>query len=152
MQDGEPTRPSPEAPAPLPLFENDVQALAKNPKAFAAHVRNDLHLLLKKLAAKDWEGALTCLSPLEGEPSWTPTDLEKALAPYFAEHAFIDFKPQARLPHNTLLKADGEGRWEAIQKIVDPEGEADWMLDCIVALSARTTLEAPLISLRRVGV
>jgi hypothetical protein len=148
--------PSPQAPLeaepePLKLPEDDPRVLAQNPKAFAARVRNELHRLLKAVATRSWGDALAAIHPLEGEPSWTPEALAQAMEPYFAEHPFVDLKPRSRLPHNTVLRPDGELRWEAIQKIVDPEGEADWMLDCIVDLGAARPEGAPLIALRRIG-
>ena len=145
-----PPRPD-EEPAPVRLPEDDPRVLAQNPRAFAARVRNELHALLKALAAKDYESALACIEPLEGEQEWDVEGLAKAMEPYFAEHAFIDLKPKARLPHNTLLHEDGALRWEAIQRVVDPEGETDWMLGCIVDLNAPRAEGAPLISLRRIG-
>jgi superfamily II RNA helicase len=136
---------------PLKLPEDDPRVLAQNPKAFAARVRNELHRLLKAVATRSWDEALAAIHPLEGEPSWTREALEQAMEPYFAEHPSVDLKPRSRLPHNTVLRPDGELRWEAIQKIVDPEGEADWMLDCIVDLGAARPEGAPLIALRRIG-
>jgi hypothetical protein len=133
------------------MAADDPRRLLENPKAFAARVRNELHRLLKALANKKYEEALACVRPLAGEPEWNAQSLEQAMAPYFAEHAFVDLKPNARLPHNTVVTGMGEMRWEAIQKIVDPEGESDWMLDCIVDLTSPLPDGAPLISLRRIG-
>ena len=73
------------------------------------------------------------------------------MAAYFAEHAFVDFKPNARLPHNTVLTKMEELRYQAVQRIVDPEGETDWMLDCVVDLDGALPEGAPLIALRRIG-
>jgi len=147
-----PPPPTEDKPAVELWADDDPRRLAENPKAFAARVRNELHRLLKALAGKDWEAALAAIRPLEGEPEWTKESLEQAMAAYFAEHPFIDLKPKARLPHNTLINKEGDWRWEAIQKIVDPEGEVDWMLDCIVDLNGERDPDAPLISLRRIGV
>jgi superfamily II RNA helicase len=146
-----PPKPAVEEPEKVKLPEDDPRVLAQNPKAFAARLRNELHRLLKAVADKNWEAALAAIHPLEGEPAWTREVLEQAMAPYYAEHAVVDVKPRARLPHNTVLRPDGELRWEVIQKIVDPDGEADWMLDCIVDLNSPRPDEAPLIALRRIG-
>jgi hypothetical protein len=144
-----PRRDEPEPKAPL--APDDPRRLLENPKAFAARLRNDLHRLLKAVASKKYPDALECVRPLAGEPEWTAQLLEQAMAPYWAEHAFVDLKPNARLPHNTVLTEMGELRFEAIQKMVDPEGETDWMLDCIVDLGAPIPEGAPLIALRRIG-
>ncbi|MGC4114063.1 MAG: DUF3516 domain-containing protein [Myxococcales bacterium] len=152
MRTGEPVKTeAKEQPRPKELAPDDPKRLLADPKKFAARLRNDLHKLLKAVAGKKWAEALTCIRPLAGEPEWTTESLGKALEPYFAEHAFIDVLPKARLPHNTVLTDLKEGRWEAIQKIVDPQGETDWMLDCIVDLNGPVPEGTPLIALRKVG-
>ncbi len=117
-------------------------------KSFAARVRNELHRLLKAIADKDYDSA----AALAG-PDWAPSRIEQAIAPYFAEHPSIDLTPAARRPHNTLLRAVAPKRFEAVQKIVSPDGEADWMLACDIDLAAPRAEDedAPLIALRRIG-
>jgi hypothetical protein len=73
------------------------------------------------------------------------------MAPYWAEHARIDTTPAARRPHNTVLRETGPRRWEAIQRIVDEEGEVDWMLACQIDLAAPRDPDAPLVDLVRIG-
>jgi superfamily II RNA helicase len=119
-----------------------------DPRAFAARVRNDLHRLLVALARGDHEAARAALAP---GTAWTAETLAGVLAPYWAEHARIDVTPAARRPHNTLLRETGPRRWEAIQRIVDEHGEADWMLQCQIDLSAPRDPDAPLVDLVRAG-
>jgi hypothetical protein len=124
-----------------------------DPRAFLARVRSEAHRLLVAVARRDWEGALAGLAggaaPDGGE--WTPTALEAALAPYFAEHSRIDVTPAARRPHNTFVKETGPRRWEVVQRIVDESGEADWMLQCEIDLSGPHDPDQPLLRLVRVG-
>jgi superfamily II RNA helicase len=119
-----------------------------DPRAFAARVRNELHALLVALARKDHEAALAALAPGSG---WTAAELEQALAPYWAEHPRIDTTPAARRPHNTLLREAGPRRWEAVQRVVDEAGEADWALHCEIDLSGEYDADAPLLRLVRAG-
>jgi hypothetical protein len=51
----------------------------------------------------------------------------------------------------TLLEPAGDRFWEVQQRILDPEGHADWMLDCVVDLTGRKVDERPLLTLRRIG-
>jgi superfamily II RNA helicase len=146
MRDPEAVRaPSAEAAAPEPRKPRD---LAADPRAFAARVRADLHRLLKALAAKDYEEAAASLFPA-GE--WTAKSLEEAVAPYWADHQSIDVTPAARRPNNTTITAEEGRHWTARQRIIDPTGEADWMLDCTIDLSEPRDPALPLIGLRRIG-
>jgi hypothetical protein len=57
------------------------------------------------------------------------------MAPYFAAHAALSVTPLARRPSNTLIQETGPRRFRAQQRMIDPEGDEDWALDCIVDLS-----------------
>jgi hypothetical protein len=57
----------------------------------------------------------------------------------------------ARLPHNTLLEKTGPRTYAARQRIVDPEGEVDWVIECAIDLVRERLADAPLIELVRVG-
>ena len=73
------------------------------------------------------------------------------MAPYWAEHPRIDTTPAARRPHNTFVKELGPRRWEALQRVVDEQGEADFALHCEIDLTGAHEPDAPLLSLVRVG-
>ncbi|GAC1336295.1 MAG: DEAD/DEAH box helicase [Myxococcales bacterium] len=120
-------------------------------KPLAARVRTDLHRLLKALSTKDYVEAALALWTPPGDDPWTPERLAAALEPYWAEHAAIDVTPRARRPDKTHLAPDGDRRWVAQQRIVDPDGEEDWMLDCAIDLSEPRDEDLPLIALRRIG-
>ncbi|HET6439805.1 MAG TPA: DUF3516 domain-containing protein [Anaeromyxobacter sp.] len=119
-----------------------------DPRSFAARLRNELHALLVALARKDLPAAAAALSPAA---PWNPEELEQAMAPYWAEHTRIDVTPAARRPHHTLLREAGPRRWEAVQRVVDETGEADWALYCQVDLSGEFDSDSPFIRLLRVG-
>lgn len=74
------------------------------------------------------------------------------MAPYFAEHGAVVLTPQARRPDQSLVKPVGPRLWEARQRILDPEGHADWMLDCTATLPEGPLPDVALLELRRVGV
>jgi len=124
----------PAAPQPKPIDR----------RTLAARIRTDLHRLLTALARKRYDEAAAAL-----RPGWTAGELEAAMAPYWAEHAGLDVTPRARRPDKTFIRETGPERWEARQKIVDPEGDEDWMLDCTV--EGPLDGDAPLISLLRIG-
>ena len=124
--------------------------LAADPRAFIARVRTELHLLLKALSARDFATALTLLHQTE-ENDWTAQRLAEALAPYFALHASIDITPRARQTRNTIFLEESSRVWAARQKIVDPQGEADWIIDCVVDLTGPRDPDRPLIELRGIS-
>jgi len=140
------------APHPEELLAAVPRAPDADPRAFAARVRNELHRLLKALAARRWDEAAASLRQRPGaEPAFTAARIERELAPYYAEHERIDVTPAARRPHNTLLEAEGPRRYRARQRIVDPQGEVDWVVECAIDLSGAPGEEEPLLELVRVG-
>jgi len=120
-----------------------------DPRAFAARVRHELHRLLVALAARRFEEAAAGLYQPEG--GWPPARLEEEMRPYFELHDAIDTRPVARLPHNTLLEKSGPHRYTACQRIVDPEGEVDFVIDCAIDLTLSRPEDAPLLELVRIG-
>ncbi|MGZ3429000.1 MAG: DUF3516 domain-containing protein, partial [Polyangia bacterium] len=106
--------------------------LAADPRALGVRVRGELHRLLQALARKQWEEALAAIRP-NADDVWTAERLAAELAPYFAEHARIDVTPRARRPSQTVIEPAAEaGTFTARQRILDPEEDEDWMIDCFV--------------------
>jgi superfamily II RNA helicase len=137
--------------------------LADDAKALAARVRAELHALMRALASRRYDEAVAAVAAPAvddaGAEPWTPERFEQALAPYWAEHASISVTPAARRPSQTLIQPLGPRRWRAQQRLVDPEGDEDWVLDCIVDLGAGPDDPAaaradvgPIIDLQRIGI
>ena len=123
--------------------------VGEDPRATVLRIRAELHRVIKLLSLRQYaEAAERFLPP----GSWTAESLEKALAPYFEEHGSIVTTPAARRPTLTLLKEVEPRVFDVQQRIVDPEGHGDWMLDCGVDVREPTLEDAPLLELRRVGV
>ncbi|HEY0839403.1 MAG TPA: DUF3516 domain-containing protein, partial [Vulgatibacter sp.] len=120
--------------------------LADDRRALTLRVRTELHALLKALATKDHDAAAGCVLP-----GWAATEIEEAMAPYWEEHASIDLTPHARKAHNTILIEAGPRQWRAVQKIVDPTGEADWTIECAVDLREWTDDGESILTLERIG-
>lgn len=132
------------APAAKPLD------LAHDPRARTARIRADLHRLVRTLAARDFEGAARLV--VGGPEPWTPDRLSRALSPYFTAHKQILVTPASRAPRFTRIEEVEPRRFRAQQTIVDPEGEEDWAVDCIVDLTGPISDELPLLDLQRIGV
>lgn len=142
-------------PAAAPVLRPELslrpQEITDDPRAFAALVRSELHRLLKALGTRRYGAALQLLYAGESEP-WTEARLEEAMASYYAEYGQVVLTPAARRAHLTLLEQVGPRRWEAQQRILDPEGHGDWVLDCEIDLTGRKVDDGPLLTLRRIGV
>lgn len=125
-------------------------SIADDPRAFAARVRNELHVLLAALARRDWEAAAGSIRA-EPDEGWGGPDLESAMAPFFEEHGDIDLTPRARQSRNTVIRQDEHRLWTIHQKILSVDGNEDWGLECVVDLREPRDETGPLIELRRVG-
>jgi hypothetical protein len=130
--------------------QSALDVLADDPRALAARVRAELHRLVKSLAARDYETAARHVA--EGAEPWTVARFTEALAPYWAAHKTLLATPAARRPSLTRIDALGERRFRAQQTLVDPEGDEDWSLDCVVDLGEEKAEGTPLIELQRIGV
>ncbi len=124
--------------------------LAANPRLFAARVRAELHGLLAALAKKDFSAAAAALLQPDGD--WPGERIAGELAPYYDEHAAIDTTPRARQTRNTTITERAPRLFRVMQKIVDEQGEDDWMIECEIDLREPRDEDAPLIELIRIGV
>ena len=77
--------------------------LARHPKALAARIRAELHLLVRALAAGRFEDAAGCVRQ-DPDDVWDAARFEAALAPFLAEYGRIVFDGRARLADQTLIK------------------------------------------------
>jgi hypothetical protein len=127
-----------------------VRSLRDDPRALASRVRSELHRLLYALAQKRYPDALALLRPSATDDDWTAERLQAEMAAYWEEHATIDTTPRARRPDQTLIKPGNQPRTlSAIQKILDPAGDEDWRIECVIDLSAPFD-DSPLLQLRSI--
>jgi superfamily II RNA helicase len=125
------------------------KALWEDPKRLGARVRAELHALVKFLADRRWEEAAAAVH--DPEAKWTPSAVEEELKAYFAEHPGIDTTPRSRRPQHTRMVEEGPRRYRVQHKLLDPEGDEDWMVEALVDLSEPGSEERPLLQLVRVG-
>jgi superfamily II RNA helicase len=118
-------------------------------RALLAAVRAELHKLVRALARRDYATAARLVQPGDDGEQWTPERLEAAMAPFFAAHAELLTTPDARRPDRTRIDDLDAGRLRAQQAMIDPEGDEDWSLDCVVDVTAGGP---PRLALTRIGV
>ncbi len=147
-----------EQPAALP--EPD---LVRDPRAFAARVRAELHGLVRALSQADYAEAALCIAQDPDDP-WDEARFQAALAPFYESYAEIVFTPRARLSSWTRIEpasaarsgADrreggtGPSRWEVSQVLLDPADDNFWCLEGEVDLTGGIP-EGPLFRMRRIG-
>ncbi len=131
------------APAEQPeLLPPDI---TRDERAFTVLVRNASFQLVRALARKDWAAAAAMVTIVEGEEAWTAQRFERALSPFFAEHAAIRLDPTARVPTATRVTVTGRGTWEVVQTVCDSELHDDWAVSFVVPLAASAKEGRPVL-------
>ena len=125
-------------------------ALLDDPRMLRSRIRSELHLLVKALAARDYEEAATLVKSDVPEP-WTPDRLEHALAPFFERYPKLLSDHRSRQSQWSILEEEGRGRFRARQVLLDPEDENNWYLGCNVELPREGEPEGPLLELLAIG-
>lgn len=98
-------------------------------KAMTLLIRNQVHLLIRALAKRDFEAALSLL--VASDDAAEPLNeelLEAKLNEYQADHPELRADPVARHPQHTTIVFGGDGRVSIEQTLVDGEGHNDWQL------------------------
>ena len=127
-----------------------VRELIESPRALAARVRSEMHLLVHALARREWEEAAERVVQV-ADDVWDASRLEKALAPYFAAYAELLDTPEARRHQWTQIRPIGERQWEVQQTLLDPLEDNLWGIRARVDLRHATTVEQPLLKLVAIG-
>jgi predicted ArsR family transcriptional regulator len=137
--------------------ERPVAVLLRDPRAFTARVRAELHNLVRALARRDWEEAAASVRHAPGAPQpWTAERFETALAPYFEDYGELSFGPEARRHVHTRIEEQdveegGRRRWRVSQVLLDPQGDHLWHVLGTVALDPDDPLDGPLVEVLHVG-
>jgi superfamily II RNA helicase len=123
--------------------------LARDPRAFAARIRAELHGLVRALSQRDYAEATLCVAQ-RPDDVWDEARFERALEPFYASYPEIVFTPRARLASWTRIEPTGHGRWDVSQVLLDPSDDNFWCVEGEVDLSGDAP-EGPLFRLRRIG-
>jgi len=131
-----------------------LEELLANPKSFAARVRAEMHLLVRALAAKEWEEAVASVQQDPEGPggTWDEERFEAAMAPFVAEYGELVFTPEARRHQWTEIRSTGDRTWEVAQTLLDSQGDNLWAVQGTIDLRNPLTIDGPLVRLTRIGV
>jgi hypothetical protein len=141
--------PDAEAPDQKPAVSR-MHELARDPRMLRSRIRSELHMLVKALAARDYEEAAAGVRSDVAEP-WTEERFEHALAPFFEQHERMLADARARQSQWTILDAEGTQVFRVRQVLLDPADDNTWYLEGRVDLRDRDEAEGPLIELLYVG-
>jgi hypothetical protein len=136
------TKAAPDRPQPIDL--------ARHPKALAARIRAEMHLLVRALAGGHYEDAAGYVHQDENDP-WDAARFEAALAPFLEEYGRIVFDGRARLADQTLIKSVAQRRFDVSQKLLDRNGDGFWHVEGEVDLEGERAPAGPLLRMRRIG-
>lgn len=102
--------------------------ITRQKEAFLSLVRNEVFRFLRMLANQDYVtiGETFELERLFPGERWPLVELEKAMAPYYENHAWIRLDPPARNKANTkVIESDDRTTWRIEQTLVDPDEHND---------------------------
>lgn len=127
-----------------------IEELVENQTLLRSRVRAEIRLLLRALAAKDWEEASCCVRQLDGDP-WPPERFSEAMEAYYARFESLRFDHEARMAEHTIFSRTSEREWKITQRLLDPEGVDSWWIEAVVNLESPDALEGPLIRLNSIS-
>jgi superfamily II RNA helicase len=120
--------------------------LLHDPRAFAARLRAELHVVVAALGRGEWEEAAAALRS-DPEDPWTPDRLEESLRPVLADYGTLDVTPRSRQARLTRIEQVAPRRWEVTHNLLDADGEGSWHLRGAVDLRPGERPEGPLVRL-----
>ena len=123
-------------------------------KSFTAAIRTRVFAFIRAWSMGDDEAALAVLtSPLDdaGE-TWTTDRLKAAREGHRVEHKAVRLDPEARNLRHTHVQPSGDSASLRVQQmLIDTEGVNDWVMECVVDLTASRVTEGPVIRLAGLG-
>jgi hypothetical protein len=122
--------------------------ITRDPKAFAARVRHELHALVRALAVKDYEEAAFCVHP---DSAIDAAAIGLTMERYFAEHAGLVTDQRARTTDRTLLEKVEPYLYRVRHVLVDPEEDNNWYLEGEIDLRDNAAPEGVLLRLEHLG-
>jgi superfamily II RNA helicase len=150
----------PRGPKPVPREGKEsaatFQRLTDDPRALAGRVRTELHRVVKLLAARRYDEAVAQIH--NPDSAWTAARVATEMQSYWDMHGSIITTPESRRPHLTTMRPDGDEALRVAQRLLDPAGDDDWVVEARVDLAnhpsgERAGLdERPIIELLRIGV
>ena len=142
---------------PAPTEPDAPSDITRDARAFGILVRNEAFRVVRLLAQRRYDLAADLLALPEGVVSaagiepWTIGSLERALAPYWAEHPEIRVDAEARAAKHAAIDSEHPERWVLAQSLVDEGGPTGTVMTFEVPLGASRTAGRPVLVLTKIG-
>jgi hypothetical protein len=124
--------------------------IVRDKMLFDARLRAEVHSLVRALAARDYEEAERCVRPSDDDP-WDAERFERALVPFYEEHAALVFTPSTRHADHTIIRQTDTRKWSVTQILVDPAGDNLWYVAGTVDLAGESDPSGPLVTVYDIG-
>lgn len=132
----------------------------RDPKAFRARVRAEMHQIVKALATRRHAEVLEIVRPSD---AWTEQAIASAMAPFWQEYTRLRFDHEARLPSRTIITEEA-GNYRVRQILAtdavaietadgeDQGSQDDWFIEATIDGAALQEDDSRLLTLERIGV
>jgi superfamily II RNA helicase len=134
-----------DAPQAAPERKKDI---TREPKAFAARVRHELHALVRALAARDYEEAAFSVHP---DSSLDQPHIAAAMERYFEHYPALVIDQRARTTERTLLEKQEPYLYRVRHVLVDPDDDNSWFIEGHIDLRENQAPEGVLVRLEHIG-
>ena len=111
---------------------------------FAVMVRNEAFRWARLVARRDWAALAELGRPDGGR--WRPSEIERALEPFFAEHGEVLADADARSAAHLVVERRID-HWAVTQILADPAASGEWRLHGVVDLEASRAINGPAMAL-----
>lgn len=91
------------------------------------HIRNTVFSLIRALASKNYEEALTWIQNQDQE--WNEDKLDKIMKLYYEDHSYILTTSSARSPKHITMSSLKKSPIQVEAVIIDADGHNDWIME-----------------------
>jgi superfamily II RNA helicase len=134
--------------APAELPPERKKDITRDPKAFAARVRHELHALVRALAARDYEEASFSVHP---ESPLEQPQIDAAMERFYAQYPQLVIDQRARTTDRTFLEKREPYLYRVRHVLVDPDEDNGWYVEGEIDLRDNPAPEGVLLRLEHIG-
>lgn len=119
-----------------------------NQKAFLAKVRAELFHVVRLLASKSYEDALSAIA---NPQEWSVEKFEQTFAPFYESFQELIADPRARSPQLTQIKKLSDTSYSVVHTLLDDQEENSWHVRAEIDLSVQREESAPFLDVLEIS-